>query len=181
MQELIERWQAGDVDAFDELFHQYKKLVFKSALLISGNVGDAEDILQEVFLKLWTSKHTYSSRKGNFINWLYKITVNQSISKCRKKKIHSLSLDQIDSGSGIVDNRERIEPNLDRKWEYEALTKLVSQMDEKHRLVLILRYFNDLPNNAIAEILDIPIGTVKSRLHNALASLRKKWDGMEEK
>ena len=181
MQELIERWQAGDEDAFDELFHQYKKLVFKSALIISGDAREAEDILQEVFVKVWTSKHTFDCSKGSFINWLYKITVNQSISKCRKKKISSLSLDQIDSGSGIVDNRERIEPNLDRKWEYEALTKLVSQMDEKHRLVLILRYFNDLPNNAIAEILDIPIGTVKSRLHNALASLRKKWDGMEEK
>lgn len=181
MQELIERWQAGDNDAFDELFHQYKRLVFKNALLISGNVGDAEDILQEVFLKLWTAKHTFSPGKGNFINWLYKITVNQSISKCRKKKISSLSLDQIDSGGGIIDNREMIEPNLDRKWEYEALTKLVSQMDDKHRLVLILKYFDDLPNKAIAEILDIPIGTVKSRLHNALASLRKKWDGMEEK
>jgi len=176
MQELINRWQAGDEDAFDELFHQYKKLVFKNAFIISGNAKEAEDILQEVFVKVWKSKHTFDGDRGSFISWLYRITVNHCISEYRKKKPPVLSLDQIGEDSVSPGSQQPVEINLGYKWEYEKLNRLVGQMDEKYRLVLILRYFNDLPNNTIAEILGIPLGTVKSRLHNALATLRKQWE-----
>ena len=176
MQELINRWQAGDEDAFDELFHQYKKLVFKNAFIIMVMPKKLRMFCKKYLLRFGNQKHTFNGERGNFINWLYRITVNHCISEYRKKKPPVLSLDQIGEDSVSPGSQQPLEINLDYKWEYEKLNRLVGQMDEKYRLVLILRYFNDLPNNTIAEILDIPLGTVKSRLHNALATLRKQWE-----
>ena len=86
MEDSVKKWQSGDGDAFDELFHKYKWLVFKNALIITGNRNEAEDILQEVFIKVWKSRRTFNEEKGKFVSWLYRITINQSINRHRKKK-----------------------------------------------------------------------------------------------
>ena len=72
-----------------------------------------------------------------------------------------------------MNQRKLTEKVLEIKWEYEKLKELVDRMNDKFRLVLILRYFNDLKNDEIADILSIPVGTVKSRIHNALRKIRK--------
>jgi len=174
MEDLVKKWQSGDEKAFDELFHQFKWLVFKNALIITCDREEAKDILQEVFIKVWKSCHTFNAEKGSFISWLYRITINQSISRYRKEKLHPILLDEESLDSLDMSHKELTENILDCKWEYEMLKELVDKMNDKHRIVLILRYFNDLTNNDIADILDIPVGTVKSRIHNALAILRRK-------
>ena len=82
MPDLIENWQHGDVNAFETLYRQYEKLVFRTAYLITGSKEAAEDALQEVFASVWKSRHTYDPNKGKLTTWLHRITVNQ----CSKKK-----------------------------------------------------------------------------------------------
>jgi len=81
----MEKWQTGDMEAFEALFRQYEKLVFRTAYLITGSKEAAEDTLQEVFASVWTSRHTYDPNKGKLTTWLHRITVNQcSRGKARK-------------------------------------------------------------------------------------------------
>jgi RNA polymerase sigma-70 factor (ECF subfamily) len=176
MKDLIERWQSGDEEAFDELFHQFKWLVFKNALIITGNKADAEDVLQEVFIRVWKSRHAFDIERGRFINWLYRITINQSISRCRKKKNAPFFLDESSLYYLVNNNKDSLGDVPRDKLEYERLNELVNNLSDKYRVVLVLRYFNDLKNDAIADILNIPLGTVKSRIHNALMMLRKQLE-----
>ncbi|MBN1369683.1 MAG: sigma-70 family RNA polymerase sigma factor [Dehalococcoidaceae bacterium] len=172
MEDLVKRWQAGEEAAFDELFHRFKWLVYRNALLITGDEGEAEDTLQEVFIIVWKSRRQFDAQKGKFYSWLYRITLNKSISRRRKNRGLPRFLDEV-SLDQICSSRPQLEKALECKREYDRLKVIVDKMDDKHRLVLIMKYFNDLRNDDIADILNIPLGTVKSRLHNALAMLRR--------
>ncbi|MDD4924072.1 MAG: RNA polymerase sigma factor [Dehalococcoidales bacterium] len=174
MTKKLEKWQIGDMKAFEALFLEFKGLVFKNAIFMTGNRVEAEDILQEVFIKVWRSRHDFNPEKGKFVTWLYKITLNQCISNHRKKRPDSLSLD--DELLSLSDSikTDFIEENLINKMEYEKLMRELNQLDNKHKQVLILRYFNDLSYSEIAEILEIPLGTVKSRIFIAVRLLRER-------
>ena len=172
MADLIKRWQKGDMNAFEALFEQYKGLVFKNAILMTGNIEEAEDILQEVFFTVWNSLNNFDPGKGNFTTWLHRITINRCIDSQRKRKQASLPLEEQNLDLPEIGCQELPEETLMRKLEYERLINAVNQLDNKHRSVLILRYFNDLSYNEIAEVLEIPVGTVKSRIYNALRSVR---------
>lgn len=175
MSDLIEKWQSGDMSAFEALFQQYRGLVFKTAYLMTGSREEAEDILQEVFVSVWKSRHTFSPMKGKLTTWLHRITINQS-SKHRKKQPAFLSLEKvIEAGFHLPETKrsELPEESLINKSEYEELMKALNSLDSKHRPVLVLRYLNDLSYSEIAQVLDIPLGTVKSRINHALRSLRE--------
>ena len=90
MSDLIQKWQSGDVGAFETLFNQYGKLVFRTAYLITGSKEEADDTLQEVFLSVWKSRHTFNSTRAKFSTWLRRITVNQCASQHRKKHLACL-------------------------------------------------------------------------------------------
>jgi RNA polymerase sigma-70 factor (ECF subfamily) len=173
MKKAVEKWQTGDIKAFEALFLEFKGMVFKNAALITGNKAEAEDVLQEVFIKVWRSRNDFNPQKGKFVTWLYRITLNQCISNYRKKRFDSLPLDEnlLPFADSITNNP--LEEDLINKMEYEKLVKELSKMANKHKHVLVLRYFNDLSYNEIAEILEIPLGTVKSRIYTASKFLRK--------
>jgi RNA polymerase sigma-70 factor (ECF subfamily) len=174
MTNIKEKWQTGDMKAFEALFLEFKGLVFKNAVFMTGNRTEAEDILQEVFIKVWRSRQDFDPEKGKFVTWLYKITLNQCISNHRKKRPDSLSLDEELLNFPDSIKTDLIEENLINKMEYEKLMEELTQMDNKHKQVLILRYFNDLSYSEIAEILEIPLGTVKSRIYIAVRLLRER-------
>ena len=162
--------------AFEALFQQYKGLVLKTAMLIINNLEEAEDILQEVFMNIWESRSNFDSAKGKFTTWLYRITINQSISRYRKKQPVAISLEETNYNPTSMYSKYLPAKSLEINWEYERLMKAVNLLDDRHRIVLILRYFNDLPYNEIAKVLDIPVGTVKSRIYNVLKSLREQMN-----
>ena len=173
---VVEKWQAGDISAFEAFFQQYQRLVFKTAYLMSGNKEEAEDILQEVFVTVWKSRHSFDPAKGKLTTWLYRITVNQCVDRHRKKQPAFLSLEKAEEDGLHLAERgssESAEDYLISKWEYERLIKAVNSLDGKHRPVLVLRYFDDLSYSEIAHVLEIPQGTVKSRINQALKSLRE--------
>lgn len=175
MMDLTEKWQSGDINAFEALFHQHYKLVFKTAYLNLGNREDAEDVLQEVFVAVWKSRSTFDPTKGKLTTWLHRITINQCINRKRRKQVAILSVEEArDSGFDLPQIRGSELPDelLMNRLEYERMVKAVNSLDGKHHPVLVLRYFGDLSYGEIAEILDIPLGTVKSRLNQAIRTLR---------
>jgi RNA polymerase sigma factor (sigma-70 family) len=169
----MEKWQTGDIGAFEVLFRQYEKLVFRTAYLITGSKEAAEEALQEVFISVWKSRYTYDPNKGKLTTWLHRITVNQCSRKKPDKKPITVPLEE--KGVDLPDMKQRSRPDdvLINKLEYDRLLQAMNTLDTKHRSVLVLRYFNDLPYQEIANVLEIPLGTVKSRLNQGLKYLKE--------
>ncbi len=172
MPDSTEKWQHGDVSAFEMLYRQYEKLVYRTAYLITGDKEAANDTLQEVFISIWKSRHTYDPNKGKLTTWLHRITVNQCSKKRAKKTSATVSLEE--KGIDLPEMKYRSQPDeiLVSKMEYEQLLRALDALDHKHRSVLVLRYFNDLSYQEIADALEIPLGTVKSRLNKSLRYLK---------
>ncbi len=160
-------WQSGDMAAFESLFRQYQRLVFKNAYLITGSREEAEDVLQEVFVSVWRARQTFNPQKGKLTTWLHRITVNKCVERQRKKKVTQVSLEGLDLPMTQVSDDVLVS-----RQEYDRLIKAMNSLDTKHRAVLVLRYFNDLSYEEIAQTVGIPLGTVKSRMNQALKLLR---------
>lgn len=168
--DLIRRSQVGDEGAFAALFHKYKNLVYKTAYLMLGDANEAEDVLQEVFIQVHKSLHTFQPTKGAFTTWLHRITVNHCLNRRRKRLLSTLSLDEL-SPTSLTDHSPSPDSRLG-----EEVQQVLSRLSEKQQAVVILRYYWELAYSEIAYILDIPLGTVKSRLGLALRTLRKELE-----
>lgn len=164
----MENWQTGNLNAFEAMYRQYERLVFRNAYLITGTKEEAEDVLQEVFLSVWKSRHTFDPAKSKLSTWLHRITVNECFRKKRKQDTGQVSIEDVD----LADPQDSQEESLITKEEYAELMKAMNTLDNKHRAVLVLRYFNELSYDEIAQTMDIPLGTVKSRIFQALSTLR---------
>lgn len=170
--QIILRAQSGDREAFALLFEKYKNLVYKTAYLMLGEVAEAEDALQEIFVRVYQSLSGFDPGKGAFTTWLYRVTFNYCLNHRRKKRPLTLPL-------------EEISPALRSEFrgadlaEEEILGQAIGKLTDKQRAVVILRYFWDLPYAEIAQILDVPLGTVKSRIDLALKTLRKVLEEQE--
>jgi RNA polymerase sigma-70 factor (ECF subfamily) len=170
--QIILRAQSGDREAFALLFEQYKNLVYRTAYLMLGETTEAEDALQEIFVQVYKSLSGFEPQKAAFTTWLYRVTFNYCLNHRRKKRPLTLPLEDISPalksefpGAQLADE--------------EILQQAVGKLTDKQRAVVILRYFWDLPYAEIAQILDIPLGTVKSRIDLALKSLRKVLEEQE--
>lgn len=165
--DIIQRSQAGDRQAFAALFEQYKNLVFRTALLMLDDRHAAEDVLQEVFLRIYRSIGSYQPERGAFTTWLHRITVNICLNQRRKRRSWILPAglapnQAVDTGTSPEEKAER----------EDELQKALGRLDDKLRAVVILRFYWDYSYAEIAGILEIPLGTVQSRLNKALYSLR---------
>lgn len=164
--QILSRAQSGDREAFALLFEQYKNLVYKTAYLMLGEATEAEDALQEIFLQVYRSLSGFDPRKAAFTTWLYRVTFNHCLNHRRKKRPFTLPLDDISPALNSEFPGEQLA-------EEETLRQAIEMLSDKQRAVVILRYFWDLPYAEIAQILDIPLGTVKSRIDLAIKTLRK--------
>lgn len=174
MQDLISEWQSGDTEAFTSLFRHYKKMVYRTAYLITGDREAAKDVLQEVFISVWKSRYSFNPKLGKFTTWLHRITVNHCARIRRKKNISFPSMEELnEKGLQPNENPASVEEVMINRVEYNNFLHALNELDSKHRTVVVLRYFNDLSCDEVAGITGIPLGTVKSRLHYALKSLRQ--------
>jgi len=176
---LVDRFCGGDHSAFHELVGQYKKKIYFLAYDITGDHHEAEDISQEVFIKMFRSLKNFR-RDAKMSSWLYQITVNASIDTLRKKSSNPKSsideFDQLNIQEGIVSSGAH---NFDPVISAESsqiqnhISQALQKISPKERTVFVMRHYNDLKLNEIAEILNITIGTVKSLLFRAIKKLRK--------
>jgi RNA polymerase sigma-70 factor (ECF subfamily) len=185
--EWIEQCRQGDTSAFGRLVLKYQDRVFNTCWRMCGNRADAEDLTQEAFFRALRSIGAFGGR-SKFYTWVFRIAVNLAISARRKssRAAHrSLDQSQAVGGNPATSMREQLasrgsspdELYLDRERE-EIVQRALEELDEDHRSVVILRELESFDYGEIAEILDIPPGTVKSRLHRARLALREKLSGI---
>ncbi len=177
--DLIQRYMAGEEGAFADLFHQYKNLVYRTAYLLLGDAQAAEDALQEVFVKVYRSLNTFDPEKGAFTTWLRRITVNHCLNVRRKRWLVSSLEDLASKLSPSVATPQPLLPEelVISQEQVETVWQAVQHLSLPLRVVVVLRYYQELPYQEIAQVLDIPLGTVKWRLHEALKTLRAELQG----
>jgi len=174
--------QLGRED-LEALYCQYNDMAFRIAQAILGDSEKANDVVQDVFIKVYQLGGDFNPARGGFKAWIRRIAVNQSISIRRRKDSHCLSFDAVEAeGSkiGIPASKLPDEVLLAKEKE-ERVQQVICALDEKHLSVIVLRYFEELSYEEIAEILQIPLGTVKSRHNKAMKLLNKELreDGFE--
>jgi len=170
--ELIDRLSRGDMAAFRELVETYKKKMYYFALDMVGDPADAEDVSQEVFLKAFRSFKTFK-QDAKLSSWLYRIAYNASIDHLRRRALAPQAVEDtvLDASSGgFSDSPSSQNPAQ------AAENSLLQARIEKALEVFLLRHYNDLMLNEIAETLQISIGSVKSYLFRCIRKLQKELD-----
>ena len=170
---LISECIAGNEEAITTLVRQYETGVFRLALSICNDVAEAYEITQETFIAVLRSLQRYQETKS-FKAWLYTITINTARSHLRKRRLAEKLRTTLTAVFHVeVQKSSTPEEAVIQNEKEAALWKALNSLDERHRMVTVLRYFHELSTTEISEILSIHEGTVHSRLHNARERLKK--------
>lgn len=176
--DLIRRAKQGDMLAFEELILKHEKIVYNLAFRMMNHSEDAKDISQEVFLKAYRSLSNFDERSA-FSTWLYRITHNTCIDEMRKRKgKQSYSLEEeLENEEGsmqrqIADEGDTPEESLLREEQKSEILQALDMLSEEHKAAIILRDVKGLSYEEIAEILNLSLGTVKSRISRARNHLK---------
>ena len=177
---LIEQCLKGQQSSFSELIDEYKNMVFSLSYKMTNSLEDAEDISQEVFIRVYKSLYNFNPRY-KFSTWLYQLTLNICRDRFRKGKIPSVSLDtppnkddQKDFSSIIPDNQNNPEDIIMGVEQTNFINDLITSLPLKYREVIILCHLKDLSYDEMSKILNISLGSVKTRLFRARELLKNK-------
>ncbi|HJY06073.1 MAG TPA: sigma-70 family RNA polymerase sigma factor [Bryobacteraceae bacterium] len=178
--DLVAKAKAGDADAFTDLVNQYDRRVFRMAKQITQNDEDAEDVLQETFLKAYSHLEDFQGN-SKFYTWLVRIAVNEALMKLRKRRSDkTVPLDEpIDTGEDVVAREVAVwEDNPEQRYSREEMANIldeaVQSLKPAYRTVFVLRDIEEMSIEETAEALDLSISAVKSRLLRARLQLREK-------
>jgi RNA polymerase sigma-70 factor, ECF subfamily len=161
----LDRARTGDGDAFATIVSDHEAMVFSLVYHFFHDRSRAEEIAQDVFLQLYRSLDSIESPE-HLTHWLRQVTTRRCIDVIRRSKLRAVPLDSI---VDIESNDRVADPLLDRK-----LRTLIAELPDMQRVILTLRYQEDLDPSEICRIVEMPVNTVKSHLHRALQSLRSK-------
>ncbi len=179
IKQKIKRIKKGDQSAFEEVVSFYQNKVYQICFRMLGNAHEAEDIAQEAFLRAYTNIHSFDDNR-KFSTWLYRIATNLSIDRIRKKKPDYFLDAEVKGTEGLTMYSQISADQALPDEEVESLElqeyihKEILSLPAKYRSVIVLRYIDELSLQEISEILDIPVGTVKTRVHRGREALRKK-------
>ncbi|MEQ8849331.1 sigma-70 family RNA polymerase sigma factor [Botrimarina sp.] len=175
---LIDRTLSGDTSAYGELVGRYQDRLRASLTRMTGSAEEAEDVAQEAFVQAYLKLSSFQ-RSARFYTWIYRIAFNQAVSKSRKKR-PKVSLSVVQEAGGVEPVAEGDSPTHGAHLDERArlLHAAIEELAEDHRQVLVLREFEDMDYQQIAEVIDAPIGTVRSRLFRARAQLRERLEGV---
>jgi len=169
---LVDRLKAGDEEAFTEFVVTYQNRVFSVAFKLLRNRADAEDVAQEVFLRAFRGIGQFRGDAAIF-SWLFTIAYRLSISHLLKEPqgrlVHEGDDPRLTNGSEAADDSRTAFERRDLKL---AIQRAIKRLPEEHQIILVLKHSGAYTIQEIAELLAVPIGTVKSRLHRARMSLK---------
>ena len=163
--ERIKSASKGNLGAFAELVQIHRLRVLRTATGMLGSLDEAEDVAQDVFIKVWEHLPDYDLR-GAFASWLYRITVNTALDVLRKRR-EDVSLDDVE----LISSKEGPESLALCQDERQRVQAAIAELPPAARAALILREYEQLSYKEIADVLEIPIGTVMSRLNYARRAL----------
>ena len=165
--QLVNRSLLKDAGAFEKLIDKYQKPIYNLGMRMFGNVDEAEDLTQNVFIKSWERLNTYDP-KYKFFSWLYRIALNESINLSNREKRKERIEDEEKYGNDCSIDLE-VEKNEQSTKIHDSLTEI----EINYRIVIVLRYYLELSYTEIAELIEIPEKTVKSRLFSARQLLKE--------
>ena len=177
---LILRFQQGQARAFEALYDRFKHMVYRTALFVTRDTGEAEEAVQETFVDVLRALPKYDVQgPARFETWLYRVTVNRCRSRMRRRRETSLDWQEIEERCEDI-SFSNPGPNPEgvaiRKEQMAALWGAVDALSEAHREVIVLRYQQGFSYQEIADVLQINLGTVKSRLYHAHHQLKQQLD-----
>ncbi|GAB3062953.1 RNA polymerase sigma factor SigW [Virgibacillus ainsalahensis] len=179
IKQRIKQVKKGDQSAFEDVVSFYQNKIYQHCYRMLGNAHEAEDIAQEAFIRAYVNIHSFDERR-KFSTWLYRIATNLTIDRIRKRK-PDYYLDAEVKGTEGLDMYSRLA--ADRPLPGEEVESLemqryihkeISELPPKYRSIIILRYLEEFSLKEISDTLDIPLGTVKTRIHRGREALRKK-------
>jgi RNA polymerase sigma-70 factor (ECF subfamily) len=170
--QLIDDALAGRPSAFGDLVLRYQDRLYNTLVHVTGSVDDARDLVQEAFVQALVKLSSFQ-RGSAFYTWLYRIALNLAISRRRRRK-PTVSVDEIRNASGDepVGRDDAPADRIEREERAAQVQAALARLSEEHRSVLVLREIDGYCYEEIAEMLDVPVGTIRSRLHRARLMLR---------
>ncbi len=180
-EKLILRFQEGDINAYNELVKRYKDRLLNFVLRYFNNVEQAEDVVQDTLIKLYTHA-SYYKNIAKFSTWIFTIAKNNALTELRKNK--RKKTDSLWTEDGQIIDINSKEESLDSKVQNEIaidqLNKFLDDIPENFRMAVVLRDFQELSYEEISKILEIPIGTIKSRINRGRIQLAEKMKHFKE-
>ena len=170
-QELVSQLQEGSLEALGLLYDRHQQMVYRTALAITGDREAANDLLQDVFLRLYRFADRID-RQRPLEPWLYRITANLSYTWVKRSHRWLQPLEDLAEWLASPVKNSPYE-QMEKKDEWEQVQQAVSTLPLAQRVVVVLYYLNDLSLQEVADILDVPLGTVKSRLHYGRRALKQ--------
>jgi RNA polymerase sigma-70 factor (ECF subfamily) len=174
--ELIQKCLEGDRDIFAELVNRYKKLIYGVIYNISGDTSEANDLFQEVFLRIYKSLHRYNS-DYQFATWAIKITTNVCRDRIRQRRMEPIPVEEINETGDDYNNPET--RYLAREQMYR-IRRIIGELPEKYRIPVVLFHQQRLSYEEMAQILGQPVTIIKNRLYRARLMLRDKLNSSGE-
>ena len=182
-EELVEACQAGEASAFDVLVARWEDKIRGAAYRFLGSEEEARDVAQEAFLKAYRALGGFK-REARFSSWLYQIATNLCRDRLRRRRTRAtVSLEELEeTGPVIMDPRQGAHERLQQLDIGRAVRRAVNALPEEQREVVILKEYQELTFLEIAQALDVPLSTVKTRLYRGLGQLRLRFEreGMRE-
>jgi RNA polymerase sigma-70 factor (ECF subfamily) len=165
-QELVALLRRKDNQAFGYLYDHYAGALHGVVKQIIGDAEQANDVVQEVFINIWKKIDTYDESKGRLFTWMLNIARNASIDKTRSRQFQQSQRQQVLTNNELPDYVVR--PGID---DY-GLKKVLYKLKDEHRMLIDLSYYQGFTHEQIAKTLNMPLGTVKTRIRSALTQLR---------
>lgn len=176
-QQLIDQCLSGQSDAFGGLVTRYEKRLYGTLVHMVGSVHEARDVAQEAFVLAYQKLDSFR-QESSFYSWLFRIAYNAAISRHRRRRGRTASVDAIRETTGTepTDDRPESDPAYQlHTSERQALVRnALDELAEEFRTVIVLREMEGLSYEEIAEMVAVPVGTVRSRIHRARSELREK-------
>ena len=176
-QQLIEACRSGRTEAFGGLIHRYQDRLYPTALRLTGRPEDALDLLQDAFLRAFQKLDRFHG-DSSFYTWIYRIMVNLALSERRKRRKPGRS--ELSIVPDLADTSDSSDPTeaMNRSERDSQVQMALNSLAPDHRAVVVMKEFDGLRYEEIASMLDVPVGTVRSRLHRARCELRDRLRGL---
>ena len=180
-EKLILRFQEGDINAYNELVKRYKDRLLNFVFRYFNNLEQAEDVVQDTLIKLYTHANYYKN-VAKFSTWIFTIAKNNALTELRKNKRKRTDSLYTDDGKflDIGSKEESLESRVQNEIAIDQLNKFLDEIPENFRMAVVLRDFQELSYEEISKILEIPIGTIKSRINRGRIQLAEKMKHFKE-
>ena len=176
---LIRAFRAGDEAAFDRLFAKYQEYVYNVCLGVLANADDARDCTQETFLRVYRKVGEFRAEAA-FSTWLYRVTVNVCVGQLRKRPRGAVSSLEEENVREIADDAPELWSGPVRQVDEQLVREVVAELPEDYRVLLVLRYFQDLSYDEMVQVLGYNMSQLKVKLHRARRAFARKWAARDQ-